>query len=208
MTSIISYIQKKQKRLILLISIVLIAGIGLILWKYQQERRNQHAQSELFQAVYQFEEGDYNKALQGDDIHAGFLEIIKNYRFTKAANLAHFYAGVCYMHQESYTEAIQHLGHFKSNDLLLQARAWSLIGDGLVEQKAYSEATKYYLKAAEYKSNESFSPTYLVKAALAYEALKDYKNALQCYQKIVKAYNKSSLYTEASRQVSRLEALL
>jgi len=208
MASIISYIQTTQKKLIFLISIVLIAGIGFILWNYQQERRNQHAQSELFQAVYQFEEKDYNKALQGDGIHAGFLEIIQTYRFTKAANLARFYAGICYMHQENYTEAIQHLSHFKSNDLLLQARAWSLIGDGLVEQKAYSEATKYYVKAAEYKPNESFSPTYLVKAALAYEALKDYKNALQCYEKLVKTYNKSALYTEASRQVSRLEALL
>ena len=86
MTSTISYIQKEQKRFILLISIIIVAGIGLVIWNFQQEQRNKNAQSEMFQAVYQFEAGDYDKALQGDGIHAGFLEIIKTYRFTKAAN--------------------------------------------------------------------------------------------------------------------------
>lgn len=208
MTQLISYIQKQQKRILTLIGMVVIAALVLFIWNYQQERRNIHAQNEMFQAVYMFEAGEYDKALQGDGVHAGFLDIVKNYHFTKAANLANFYAGVCYIHQANYPGAVQHLKHFKSNDYLLQARAWSLIGDALVEQKIYPEAIKYYLKAAEYKPNESFSPTYLVKAAITYETQKDYKNALKCYQKIVEKHKKSSLYAEANKHISRLEALL
>lgn len=208
MTSIISQLQKKQRKFILLISLIVAVGLGLLIWNSQQDQRNNDAQSEMFQAVYQFEEGDYNKALQGDGIYSGFLDIIKTYKFTKAANLAYFYTGICYMHQANYEAAIQHLKHFKSQDFLLQARAWSLIGDALVEEKSYPEAIKYYIKAAEYKPNESFSPTYLVKAAITYEALKDYQNSLVCYQKIVREYKKSSLYTDANKQVNRLEALL
>jgi tetratricopeptide (TPR) repeat protein len=208
MTQIISYIQKQQKKILILIGIVAVAALMLFGWNYQQGKRNINAQNEMFQAVYKFEAGEYDKALQGDGIHSGFLDIVKNYHFTQAANLANFYAGVCYMHQANYANAVQHLKNFKSNDYLLQARAWSLIGDALVEQKVYPEATKYYLKAAEYKPNESFSPTYLVKAAITYEAQKDYRNALKCYQEIKEKYKKSSLYAEANKQISRLEALL
>lgn len=204
----ISTTQKKYKKLATIVGIAIIAILGLIVWNYQQEKKNKAAHSEMFQSVYYFEAGDYEKALQGDGIYSGFLEIIKSYGFTKAANLARFYAGICYMHAANYEQAAEHLKQFSSKDFLLQARAWSLIGDALVEQKNYTEATKYYLKAADYKPNEQFSPTYLVKAAIAYEAQQDYQNALKCYQKIVEKYSKSSLYTDAKKYASRIEAFL
>ncbi|WP_187146289.1 tetratricopeptide repeat protein [Candidatus Amoebophilus asiaticus] len=185
-----------------------ILGASILIWNYQKVKKEAAAQDEMFQAVYEFEAGEYTKALQGDDTHAGFLDIIQTYGITQAANLAHFYSGVCYMQQTNYEEAIQHLKKFKAKDYLLQARAWSLIGDALVEQQSYSQAVQYYKKAAEYKPNEVFSPIYLVKAAIAYEAQKDYRNALKCYQKIAKEYTKSSLYTEAKKHIDRLEALM
>jgi len=206
MTSVISYLQHNKKKLAFFISILSVLGFSLLIWNYQKGKKEAAAQSEIFQAVYEFEAGDYNKALRGDDTHAGFLDIIQAYGITKAANLAHFYSGVCYMYQANYETAIQHLKKFKSKDFLLQARAWSLIGDALVEQQSYSQAVQYYKKAAEYKPNEVFSPIYLVKAAVAYEAQKDFNNALRCYQEIVKEYTKSSLYTEAQKHVYRLEA--
>jgi len=208
MTSVISHIEHNKKRLVFLISMLSILGASILIWNYQKGKKEAAAQNEMFQAVYEFEAGEYAKALQGDDTHAGFLDIIQAYGITKAANLAHFYSGVCYMHQAKYETAIQHLKNFKSKDFLLQARAWSLIGDALVEQQSYPQAIQYYNKAAEYKPNEVFSPIYLVKAAIAYEAQKDYSNALKCYQKIAKEYTKSSLYTEAKKHIDRLEALI
>jgi tetratricopeptide (TPR) repeat protein len=208
MASVISYIEHNKKKLGILISTLSILGASLLIWNYQKEEKEVAAQNEMFQAVYEFEAGEYDKALQGDVTHAGFLNIIQVYSITQAANLAHFYSGVCYMHQSNYENAIQHLKRFKAKDYLLQARAWSLIGDALVEQESYSEAVQYFKKAAEYKPNEVFSPIYLVKAAVAYEAQKDYSNALECYEKIVKEYAKSSLYTDAKKHIDRLEALI
>ena len=208
MTTIITYTYKHTKKIIFLSGIFLIGILGLVTWKYYQARQNDSAQSEMFQAVYHFEEGEYGKALQGDNIHSGFLDILQKYKFTKAANLAHFYSSICYMHQENYQSALHHLRNFTSNDLLLQARAWSLMGDAFVEQKSYPEAIKYYFKAANYKPNEIFSPIYLVKAAITYEAQQDYKNALKCYQEIVDKYTKSTQYESALKHVDRLEGLL
>ncbi len=208
MNKIITYLQNNQKKLLIIPVLTVLGTLGFLAWNYQQEKQNTTAQSEMFQAVYQFEAGNYDKALQGDETYPGFLDAIKNYRFTKAANLAHFYAGVSYMHQANYEEAIRHLKCFGAKDFLLQARAWVLIGDASTEQKNYTQAIQYYLKAAKHNPNEVYSPIYWAKAAITYEAQADYKNALQCYQNIVQSYPKSMLYQEAMKQIDRLEGLL
>jgi tetratricopeptide (TPR) repeat protein len=205
--SLVAYLIKRQKSLAILISLTLAVVAGVLLWYRYQGQQDRAAQSEMYQATYEFEAGNFEKALSGDESYAGFLDIIQEYRFTKAANLARLYTGIIYMHQANYTEAIQHLQQFKADDFLLQARAWSLIGDAYVEQQAYDQAIKYYLKAADYKPNEFFTPIYLIKAALAYEATGNYKSACQSYERITKDYPKSSWYEEAIKHASRLGAL-
>lgn len=205
---VMSYVRHRQRRLYIVVGLALVVAVGIFLWKRHQHQQNTAAQSEMFQAVYYFEESNFEQALKGDGTYAGFLDIINEYSITKAANLAHFYAGVCYMHQQGYEEAIKHLKQFKAADFLLQARAWALIGDALTEQQDYAQATVYYLKAIDYKPNEAFTPTYLTKAALAYEANQNYQAALHCYQRIIKEYPKAILYGEACKHARRLEALL
>ena len=161
----------------------------------------------MFQAVYYFEQEAFDKALNGDETCAGLLDIAKEYPFTQAAILAHFYIGVSYMHQKDYPKAIQHLTRFKSKDLLTQARAWALIGDALVAQQAYTKAAQYYMKAANYKPNKVFTPTYLTKAALTYEESKDYIAALSCYKRIVQDFPSAVQYIDALKHVARLEAI-
>jgi len=204
---ITSRIKRYQQRLYMIGLLTLTGSMGVAYFKYYQHQQNTTAQSEMFQAVYYFEQEAFDKALKGDGACAGLLDIAKEYRFTQATNLAHFYIGVSYMHQKDYTKAIQHLTKFKSRDLLLQARAWVLIGDAYTAQKAYTKAARHYMKAANYKPNQVFTPTYLTKAALAYEANNEHKAALGCYQRVVKDFPDATQYGEALKHVARLEAV-
>lgn len=201
-------IQRHQQRLYIVGLVVLIGTLGgLIFFNRYQQQQNDIAQNEMFQAVYYFEEEAFDKALHGDGICAGFLDIVQEYRFTRAANLAHFYAGVSYMHQKDYAKALHHLAKFKAKDLLLQARAWALMGDAHTEKEDYPSAVKYYLKAAAFKANKIFTPIYLAKAALAYEANKNDKAALDCYQRIVQDFPDATQYGEACKHVARLKVI-
>jgi tetratricopeptide (TPR) repeat protein len=200
-------IKKYQRRLYTVGLLVIMCTSGVLLFKYYQRQQNDVAQSEMFQAVYYFEKEAFDKALHGDGTCAGFLDIIKEHRFTQAANLAHFYIGVSCMHQKDYTKAVQHLTKFSSKDLLLQARAWALIGDALTTQKAYKKAVQYYIKAANHRPNKVFTPIYLIKAALAYEANADCKAALGCYQRIVQEFPEATQYGEACKHVARLKEI-
>ena len=200
-------IKKHQQRLYIVGLLTLISTMSFVYFKRYQRQQNNIAQSEMFQAVYYFEQETFDKALHGDGTCAGLLAIAKEYRFTQAANLAHFYIGVCYIHQKDYIQAIQYLTKFKSKDLLLQARAWGLIGDALTAQKSYTKAGRYYIKAANYRPNRVFTPIYLAKAALVYEANKDVKAALDCYQRIVQKFPDATQYGEAYKHVARLKTL-
>ena len=71
------------------------------------------------------------------------LNIIDDYGITDAANLANYYAGVCYLKQGKFELARLYLEDFSSNDLLVQARAYSLVGDTYMEEQKYEDAAKY-----------------------------------------------------------------
>lgn len=175
-------------------------------FNYWLTNQNQTAQNEMFQAVYYFEADSLDKALEGDGNNYGFLEIIEEYGITEAANLAHYYAGASFLKKGEYISAVDHLSEFSSSDLLVQARAYALIGDANMEMENFEEAIKYYNRAADYKPNEYTTPVYLMKAALVYEKLEDYQSALECYNKIVENYVSASEYQTARKHKARLES--
>jgi TolA-binding protein len=144
--------------------------------------------------------------LNGDGNNLGFIDIIDEYKFSDAANLAHFYAGVSYLKQGNYEAARLYLQDFSSNDLLVQARAYSLIGDAYMEEENFEEAATYYDKAAAYKPNRFFTPTYLMKAALAYEKLNQAEKAKAAYDQIITKYWESSEYQNARKFKAKLES--
>lgn len=201
------YVKKNQKWLYTIGAFIIAVTVGLLLRNAYQSKQEIEAQREMFQAVYYFEKDSLDEALHGDGVYGGFLDIIDAYSTTPAANLAHFYTGVIYMHKNEYEEAISHLKKFNTSDFLLQARAWSLIGDAFTEQGTYAKAAHYYKKAANYKPNQFFTPLYLMKAALAYEENSNHQSALQCYRKIIEKFPDTSYYGEARKHTSRLEVL-
>lgn len=184
--------------------LVLIVGAYLF-YRYNNEKNNALAQIDMFQAQYWFEADSLDLALNGDGNDYGFLEIIENYGSSKAGNLASFYAGVCYLQKGQFEDAIIYLSDFDADDKLIQARAYSLIGDANMEQGNYTDAASAYSKAANYNPNEFFSPQYLMKEALAYEKQADFNKALASYDKIINDYAKSSEYQDARKHRARLE---
>lgn len=187
-------------------ALILIVG-GWVGFNYYKNTQNQEAQSLMFPSVYHLETDSLNKALNGDGLHEGLIAIADDYGMTKAGNLANFYAGVAQLKQGKYDEAINYLKDFNSSDLLVQARAYSLLGDAYMEKNQLADAINYYEKAANYKPNEFFTPQYLTKLAIAQEASKNYEAAIGSYNKIIEEYTNSSEAANARKYKAKLEGL-
>jgi TolA-binding protein len=166
---------------------------------------NKEASNEMFPAQFYFEKDSFDLALDGDGANLGFLDITKEYSYTDAGNLANFYAGVCYMQKGEFDNAIEYLGAFNSDDLVLQARAYTLIGDAHMEQEKPAEAIKAYKNAVNFKPNKSFTPGYMMKLALAYEVVGNWQSAADTYNTIIKSYPTFAEIQDAKRFKARAE---
>lgn len=189
----------------ILAAVVLVVG-GYFAFQYYKDSQESEAQREMFQAVYYFEADSLELALSGDGNHLGFVNIIEDYGITDAAKLANYYAGAAYLKQGKFQVARLYLEDFNSNDLLVQARAYSLIGDTYMEENNFQEAARFYEKAASYKPNKYFSPAYLMKAALAFEKNNQQAKAIESYDKIINEYYDSPEFQEARKFKAKLEA--
>ena len=201
------YIEHHKGLVFSIMGVLVAAIIGFFVFRYYIRSQNNKAETDMFQAIYYYEADSLNKALSGDGNNLGFLDVIDEYPLTKTGNLAHFYAGIIYLKKGQYDNAIEQLSKFKSNDIAVQARSFSLIGDAYMEKGDFSQAGIFYRKAADYKPNEYLTPQYLEKAANAYEKLMDYESASDCYNKIITDFYSSSHYQNALKQKARVDGL-
>ncbi len=200
-----TWLERNPKTAIGITAALLLVVGGFFGYRYYLGNQDNLAQKDMFQAVHYFEADSLNLALNGDGNNLGFLQIIEDYGMTDAGNLANYYTGFIYLKQGKYPLAIFHLEDFNSDDLLVQARAYSLMGDAYMEQKDFENAAKYYSKAAGYKPNKEFTPAYLMKAGMAYEKLNQNGKATEVYQTIIDKYWESAELQNAKKFKARLE---
>ncbi|GAB3324041.1 hypothetical protein GCM10027299_20930 [Larkinella ripae] len=200
------FFEKNQKLVLGLLGVVVLAIAGFIGYRYWIDSQDQEAQTAMFPSVYEWEADSLKRALNGNGANEGLATISEEYSAAPAGNLAGFYAGVALLKQGKYDDAIEKLKGFSSSDLLVQARAYALIGDANMEKKAYSDAIDYYKKAADYKPNQYFTPGYLLKLALAYEQNKQNQEAIDTYNQIIDKYPTSAESANAKKYKSVLES--
>lgn len=193
------FIDKNQGLVFGILGVLVLAVAGYFGYSWYNKNQNEQAQNEMFQAVYYFESDSLDLALNGDGNNLGFVQITEDYGSTAAGNLANFYAGAAHLKKGNFELAQLYLKEFKASDLLIQGRAYSLIGDTYMEMDKYKEAADYYKKAVDYKPNEQFTPQYLMKLALANEKLKDTAAASEAYDMIIDKYKQSSEFQKAKK---------
>lgn len=94
-----NWLERNSKAVFAIAAVILLAVAGYFGFNYYKKSQDKEAQPQMFQAVYYFEADSLNLALNGDGNTLGFINIIEDYKYSEAANLAHFYAGVCYLKQ-------------------------------------------------------------------------------------------------------------
>lgn len=198
------WIEEHSRVVFGVIVVVLLVIGGYFGYQYYLNSQDNEAQRQMFQAVYYFEADSLDLALNGDGNNLGLVDIADEYGHTDAGNLASFYAGASYLKQGKYELARLYLEDFKSDDLLIQARAYSLIGDTYMEEENFEQAASFYKKAANYKPNKFYTPTYLMKEALAYEKMNDTQKAKEAYQTIIDNYWESTEFQNARKFIAKL----
>ena len=193
----------KYKKGVIIGAAAIIVAAGL--WgglKYMQGESNEEASAAAFPSSIYWEADSLDKAIPA------LQNVVEEYGSTDPGNIAKFQLGAAYLKKGKFQDAIDQLKDFNGHgDFLVQARAYCLIGDAYIELNQVDDAISYYEKATNEKPNEQFTPRYLVKLGIAYEESKNYKKAVEAYDKIIKEYPACPEAFEAKKYKSRAEEL-
>ncbi len=200
------FIENNQKEITIGV-IILLAVVGAFLFfqKLIIQPRQKEAVSQMWMAEKYFQLDSFRLALNGDGNNPGFLDIISDYKMTKAANLSKYYAGICYLQMGQYEDAIAQLKAFKKKDLMLSVVATGAIGDAYMQLGDKENAAKYYLEAARLEKDDFLTPIYLMKAGYVLEDLSRFDKALTCYETIRDEFPKSREGQNIEKYITRVE---
>jgi len=202
------YLEENYKTLLIgLAVIVLLVGLGW-LGKLYFNKRNDEAQSQMYQAEKYLEKDSLKLALNGDGNYLGFLDIAKDYKFTNSGNLARYCAGICYLHMGNYKEAIEFLNKYTKKDKVIGSLAIGATGDAYVELGDLDKAVTKYMEAADYAKNAFNTPIFLMKAGQLYELKGKFAEALKLYERIENQYPESTEGTTIEKYIARVKLLV
>ena len=171
-------------------------------------KRNDEAQSQMYQAERYLEMDSLKLALNGDGNYLGFLDIAKSYKLTKAGNLALYSAGICYLHLGQYQDAIDYLGKYSKKDKVIGSLAIGATGDAYVELGDIDKGIAKYIEAADYANNSFNTPLFLMKAGELYELNSKYADALKLYERIESEYPESTEGSTIDKYIARVKLLI
>ncbi len=201
------FIEKNQKVIVIVLSVLILAVLAFFgVKKFYLEPREANAQSAIFHAEQYFEKDNFTSALKGDGNYLGFVDVINEFGGTKTANLAKYYAGICYLNTGDFNNAISYLKDFNGKDVMLTSMALGAMGDANMELGNVAEAAKCYESAAMKSANSFTSPMYLLRAGMAYEMAGNFQKAIDMYKKIKADYPSSNEGFSIEKYIARAQA--
>lgn len=202
------YVEENKQSLITIASIFIAIVGGYLAYNFiYLAEEEKTASSEMFTAQRYFEVDSLNKAIDGDGLSLGFIEIAENYGSTKSGNLAKYYLGLSYLKLGNYEEAIESLESFDGDDQIVASQAIGAIGDAHMEMGNTDEAITYYLKAAENNNNSFTTPLFLKKAGVANEELGNFDMAVKLYERIKNEFGETIEGSQMEKYIARAKTL-
>jgi len=201
------FLEENYKSLLIGLGVIIVlVGIGW-LGKLYLSKRNDDAQSQMYQAERYLEMDSLKLALNGDGNYLGFLDIAKDYKFTNSGNLAKYSAGICYLHLGNYQEAIDFLSKYSKKDKVIGSLAIGATGDAYIQLGNIDKGVSKYLEAADFANNSFNTPLFLMKAGEIYELTGKFSEALKVYERIESAYPESTEGTTIEKYIARVKLL-
>ena len=201
-----AWIEKNQNKLTWAVTIIVAVVVGVLaLNTYVIKPKAVEVSNENAKAVTYFMQGDWEKALNGDDAECiGFQAIADENKMYQGGKLAALYAGVCYYQLGQYEDAAAYLSKFSANDLTIEPAALQLLGDAYVQMEEYDKAAKAFEAAAK-SGNDLIAPMSLMKAGKVYLELGNNAAAKKAFETVKAQYPTSAEAQDADKYIAIAE---
>lgn len=174
---------KKLRLTTFIIGGVAVLALGYFLFlQFHWEPTNEESKDKYWPGL------NFAVADSTDAALASLKPVKENYDGYIGGEIAQFVYARQLMNKGEFQKAIEDLEGVDVEDTYISIYAIGLKADCLSELKKYEEAANLYLEVADMADNDLTTPTYLKKAGLCAEELKDFKMATKCYERIKDEY--------------------
>lgn len=203
----VSLVQKNLRKIVICVCAVVAIVVAVVLWVTYAGNRNQKAAEALYPSEQLFQQGQYEKALNGDGQQVlGFIEVAKQYGSTKAGNVAKLYAGLAYAQLGNLEEAEKYLKDFDTkSDEMISPAAIGALGNVYAQMGQNDKAVETLVKAAKKAGNVVLSPVFLVQSGEILEAEGKADEALKLYEEVKTRYAASQQGQEIDKYIERVK---
>ena len=201
-----AWIEKNQNKLTWAVTIIVAIVVGVLaLNTYVIKPKAVEVSNENAKAVTYFMQGDWEKALNGDDAECiGFQAIADEYKCYQGGKLAALYTGICYYQLGQYEDAAVYLSKFSADDLTIEPAALQLLGDAYVQLEEYGKAAKAFEAAAK-SGNDIIAPMSLKKAGFVHLELGNKVAAKKAFETIKADYPASTEAQDIEKYIAIAE---
>ncbi|SRR6056297_147644 len=201
--SLKSKVEKYQNVILgVVLGLVVLVGGYIIYQNVILAPKEKNAAEAMFQAQFQFERDSFARALANPGGgYEGFLDIIDNYGGTNAANGAHYYAAVSYLHLNEFDEALYYIDNFSADGTMTKIMKHGITGDIYTERSEWENAIKSYQKATSYDNN-LLTPYYLNKLALLQDNQGMKEKARKTFERIKTEFPESQEANTATKYLA------
>ena len=201
-----AWIEKNQNKLTWAVTIIVAIVVGVLaLNTYVIKPKAVEVSNENAKAVTYFMQGDWEKALNGDDAECiGFQAIADEYKCYQGGKLAALYAGICYYQLGQYEDAAAYLSKFSADDLTIEPAALQLLGDAYVQLEEYGKAAKAFEAAAK-SGNDIIAPMSLKKAGFVHLELGNKVASKKAFETIKADYPASTEAQDIEKYIAIAE---
>ncbi len=201
------FVQRNLKKIAWCVGVIIVLLVACLLGKNYFEKQGRKAAEALFPCEQLFQQGNYEKALNGDGQDVlGLLEVAKKYSHTKSGNLAKLYAGLAYAQTGKYDEAEKYLSDFDAKgDEMISPAAIAALGNVYAHNGKTDKAIEMLKKAAKKADNAVESPIFLVQAAELLESQGKNDEALKLYEQVKDNYRGSQIGQDIDKYIERVK---
>ncbi len=207
----VSMIQKNSKIIMVISLIIVVVVAGLFFMQNKKQKDSEQAGLQLSRIMSVYEQGDFEKALSGDQImkYAGLKSIANNFDNTDAGKLAALYAGNSLMTLNKASEAAKYFEIASSADSKL-VQIGSLAGLAGCDElnNKLKEAAEKYEKASTLSQDDNIISRYKFYAGLCLERISDKVSAEKCYREVLKINKTSEFALQSKMGLARIGMII
>jgi TolA-binding protein len=200
------FIEENKQKLLLGLGAIALVILAIVWYANKKSEDNLIASSQLSQILPIYEQGQYQKAIDGEPGTqlVGLKNIVDNYGSTEQGELAKIYLAHSYYFLGDYENALEYFTDYSGNSKLHKSSAFAGEAACYEQMNEFDKAASLYKKAADTYKLEAQTADFLLNAGINYIKSGNNSEAKRVLESIKNDYNTTPAARELDKYLPKL----